>query len=144
MHRILAAVLCAATTTAATAEPTALIVTRAVKARAVLGPADLAIVPADIPGALSDPAQALGQEARIALYPGRPLMPDDIGPAALVERNQTVILVFRQGSLTIRTEGRAMARGGQGELIPALNLASRKPVKGRVSPDGSLIVGENP
>lgn len=130
--------------TAAPEEPMVLIVTRPIPARSVLAEGDLAIVPADIPGALSDLAGVLGQEARIALYPGRPLMAADIGPAALIERNQTVTLIFRQGRLVIRAEGRALARGGQGETIQAMNLGSRRPVSGRIAPDGTLVVGDLP
>ena len=102
--------------------------------------ADLTIVDADIHGALSDPQAVAGQEARQTIYPGRPILPDQIGPPAVVERNQIVGLAFIAGGLAITTEGRALARGGVGDVIRVLNLASRNTVQGQVMPDGTVRV----
>ena len=94
-----------------------------------------------MPGALSGLAEALGQEARVAIYAGRPVRSADLGAPALVERNQMVTLVYMAGGLAISTEGRALARATEGEVIRAINLASRATVSGRVGPDGTVHVG---
>lgn len=123
------------------AQADTLIATRNVRAQAILAPGDVAVVAADVPGALTEPAQALGQEARVALYAGRPIRAGDVGPPALVDRNQIVPLSYSAGPLAIMTEGRALVRGGVGDVIRVMNLASRTTVSGRILPDGSVAVG---
>lgn len=117
-----------------------LVATRVIAAHAVITAEDITLVAADLPGALGDPAAAIGQEARVAIYPGRAIRSADLGRAALVERNQIVALVYRTGALTILTEGRALNRGGPGDIIEVLNLASRSRVTGRIADDGSVTV----
>ncbi len=119
----------------------ALIATRTLRAQTVLGPGDITLVEADLVGALGDPAAALGLETRVTIYAGRPIRAADIGPPAVVERNQIVTLAYRAGPLTIRAEGRALARGRAGEVIRVMNLASRTTITGLILPDGSVQVG---
>jgi len=119
----------------------AVVATRMIRAQSVIEAADMTVVEADIPGALTDPAAAVGQEARVAIYPGRPIRPGDLGAPAIVERNQIVPLTYRNGTLSILTEGRALARGGVGDLIRVMNLASRSTVTGLIGPDGTVVVG---
>ncbi len=118
-----------------------LVATRTIRAQTMLGPADLGVVPGTLPGALTAPDQALGQEARVTLYAGRPIRPGDIGPPAIIDRNQIVPLAYHAGTLAIVTEGRALARAGAGDTIRVMNLSSRSTVTGRVRPDGTVIVG---
>jgi flagellar basal body P-ring formation protein FlgA len=53
-------------------------------------------------------------------------------------------LRYAAGPLAITTEGRALARGGAGDVIRVLNLSSRNTVTGRVQPDGAVSVGTYP
>jgi flagella basal body P-ring formation protein FlgA len=118
-----------------------LIATRTIRAQSVLTPADMALVAAEIPGALTDPAAALGKEARVTLYAGRPILAANLGAPAVVDRNQIIALEYTTGTLAILTEGRALARGGVGDVIRVMNLASRTTVTGRIGPDGTVQVG---
>jgi len=118
-----------------------LIATRRLPARTVLAAADLAVADHQTMGALSHPDEAIGLEARVMLYPGRPIRPGDLIPAAAVERNQIVVLLFAQGGLNIATEGRALARGAVGDRIRVMNLASRTTVTGTIHADGHIVVG---
>lgn len=136
MWRVLAVVLLAQPAFAES-----LVATRTIRAQSVIGPDDVTLVAADVAGALTDPAMALGKEARVAIYAGRPLRLSDLGAPALVERNQVVTLVYLSGGLAISTEGRAMGRGARGEVIRVINLGSRTTVSGRVGPDGAVYVG---
>ena len=113
---------------------------RLVRANTVISAADLAVSDAEIPGALGADTDILGLEARVTLYPGHPIRPQDVGPAALIERNQQVVLVYRSGGLTILAEARSLSRGAVGDTIRAMNLSSRTTVFGRVEPDGSVSV----
>lgn len=118
-----------------------LVATRTIRAQSVIAPEDLTLVDAKVPDALTDPAQAVGQQARVTIYAGRPVRLADLGPASVVDRNQVVPLVYLAGGLAITTEGRALARGAEGDVIRVINLGSRTTVSGRVGPDGTVYVG---
>lgn len=121
-----------------------LIATRVIRAQTVLTESDLNIATAEISGALTQIHEAIGLEARVTLYPGRPIRAADIGPPALVDRNQTVTLLYNVGTLGISTEGRALARGGLGDVIRVMNLSSRTMLLGRIAEDGAVHVGQMP
>jgi flagella basal body P-ring formation protein FlgA len=121
-----------------------LVTTRNIRANAILSSADLAVVDRQIPGMLSSKDQAVGLEARVSLYAGRPIRPDDLGPPALVDRNQIVPLLYRRGNLTIATDGRALERGAVGDILRLINLGSRSTVTGVVQADGTVVVGSSP
>jgi len=118
-----------------------MVATRTIKAKSVITAEDVAQVAAVIPGAVSLPEEAVGKEARVTLYAGRPIRPEDIGSPALVDRNQSVILLFQSAGLTIRVEGKALDRGGEGDAIRAMNMTSRQTVTGIVAHDGTIHVG---
>lgn len=117
---------------------------RTIRAHTVIAPGDLTTTPAIVPGAIADPALIVGLETRVALYAGRPIMPGDVGPPALVERNQIVRLAYDVGGLSIVTEGRALGRAGAGDTLRVMNLASRTTVTGFVRSDGTVAVGALP
>lgn len=113
---------------------------RNIRPKEIIAPDDLMIKQVSVAGAISLPDELIGQEARVALYVGRPIRPGDFGPPAIVERNDLVTLRFRNGPLTIATEGRALGRGAEGESIRVMNLSSRTTISGRVKADGSIEV----
>ena len=116
------------------------VATRTVRANTVLAPADLTIVSKQTPGALSALEEAVGQETRVVLYAGRPIKAGQLGPPALVNRNDVVTLVFRTGGLAIVTEGRALGRGGLDDSIQVMNLASRTIVEGQITAAATVSV----
>lgn len=118
----------------------AVVTNRIVKAGQVITADDLSTVEALIPEAETDLLQIVGQEARVALYPGRPIRKGQVGPPAVIKRNQVVSLTYIIETLFIQTEGRALAQGAVGDVIPIINLMSRKTVQGRVQPDGTVSV----
>lgn len=85
-------------------------------------------------------ADVIGQEARVALYPGRPVLAGDIGPPSIVSRNQIVPVTFTGAGLNIRTEARALERGAVGDRIRVMNLASRATLFGQILEDGTIQV----
>lgn len=120
----------------------ALTVTRVIPAGTILAELDLGRVESDDPAALRQPQEAAGKEARVILYPGRPIHARHLGSPTLVERNQIVRLAYLAGGLLITADGRALGRAGAGESIKILNTASRQTVTGVVREDGTIIVGE--
>ena len=113
---------------------------RTLRAGTVLTGEDLAMIAEDVPGALASLDDALGMEARVNLYAGRPIRAGEVGPPAVVERNQIVTLVYDQNGLTIATDGRVLDRGGVGDRIRVMNLQSRSTVTGTVGEDGNVYV----
>lgn len=115
-------------------------VSRVIRANAIIAPSDLIILQSTYPGALAASDEIVGLEARVTLYPGRPIMPSQVGPAALVTRNQLVSLRYRKGNLVIEADARALGRGGVGETIRVMNLASKTTVSGLILANGTLEV----
>jgi flagella basal body P-ring formation protein FlgA len=113
---------------------------RTIRPLTILTSQDLAVKPQPTIGAFDDPNLLIGMETRVALYAGRPIRPGDIGPPAIIDRNQIVVLVYAAGGLMIATEARALARGGIGDRVRVLNMSSRLTVEGTVLPDGSVRV----
>lgn len=121
------------------------VATRTIRAHTVIAPGDVGLADGEVPGGLTALSQAVGLEARVMIYAGRPLRASDLGPPAVIDRNQIVTLRFRKGGLTIATEGRAMTRAGVGDVVRAVNLSSRLSVSGLVASDGSVLVtGSDP
>lgn len=114
--------------------------TRTIRAKEIIVAADLDTKPKTVPGAVTDRGDLIGQEARVAIYPGRPIKASDVGPPAVVDRNDLVVLVFNRQPLSITTEGRALGRGAVGDRIRVMNLSSRTTVSGRIRPDGHIEV----
>lgn len=113
---------------------------RTIRAAALISESDLELKPGLIGNAFDRISDVVGQEARTTLYAGRPIRLDDIGPPALVERNQIVSIRYQTNGLVITTEGRSLQRGGIGDRIRIMNLSSRATLFGQVQPDGSIRV----
>lgn len=125
---------------AQTAAADIIVPVRNIRPKEIIAPADLTIKQVDVAGAVTTMDELVGQEARVALYVGRPIRRGDFGAPAIIERNDLVTLIFRKGALNIATEGRALGRGAEGEAIRVMNLSSRTTVSGRVRADGSIEV----
>ena len=127
----------------ASAMADSVVATRTIRAQSVIAAQDVAMVPADITGALTATEAAVGLEAKVTLFAGRPVRAADLAAPALIQRNQVVPVVYQVAGLTIRTDGRALERGGAGAVIKVMNLSSHLTVQGAISPDGSVRVGPN-
>lgn len=117
---------------------------RTIRSHAILTEADLVLADTGTKGGFSDIADLIGLEARVTLYQGRPIAASDVGPAAIIERNQIVTMIFANGALTIKADARALGRAGIGDDVRVMNLASRKTVFGTVGADGEVYVGTPP
>lgn len=114
--------------------------TRTIRAKEIIVASDLELTNTEVDGVVMDPGLLIGQEARVALYPGRPIRETDVGPPAIVDRNDLVVLVFNRQPLSITAEGRALGRGAAGDRIRVMNLSSRTTVTGHIRPDGQIEV----
>lgn len=112
-----------------------------IRGQSLIMASDVATVPGLTPGALSDPADAIGMEAAVNLYAGRPIRPGDLRPPAIIDRNAIVTIRYSHGALTIIAEGRAMDRAAEGEVLRVMNLSSRSTVTATATAPGLVIVG---
>lgn len=112
---------------------------RTLPAGSLIAPDDVGFNAA-LSGGLDDPAQVIGKETRVTVYEGRPILAASLIAPTLVDRNQIVTVGWSRGGLSIQTEGRALGRGGAGDVIRVLNIASRVTVSARINPDGTLSV----
>lgn len=125
----------------ALASAESLVATRLIRATDIIGPADIVMQATHIAGAATQPDHVIGLEARVAIYPGRPVRMADLGPAAVIERNEIVRMVYRNRGLMILSEGRALGRAGLGDPVTVMNLSSRQSVQAVASGYGLVEVG---
>ncbi len=118
-----------------------IVATHTIRSQAILTASDVELIAQDVAGAYISLSEVVGMEARVVLYAGRPIRMDDIGPPAVIERNQIVTLYYITGTLLIAAEARALGRAGVGDRLRVMNLASRSTVTGWVQQDGSVSVG---
>ncbi|TVP72009.1 MAG: flagella basal body P-ring formation protein FlgA [Rhodobacteraceae bacterium] len=126
------------------AQAESLVATRLIRANEVISVGDVTFAAPAVTGAAQDPVAVIGLETRVAIYPGRPVRLSDLGPAAVIERNEVVRMVYRSNGLTILSEGRALSRAGLGDQISVMNLASRQTVQATVSASGLVEVHGSP
>lgn len=113
---------------------------RTLRAETLIGLSDLRLLEDTTPGALSRAEDAVGLETRRNVYAGQVLRALDLGPPAIVSRNDIVVLSYFRSGVAIQTEGRAMGRAGVGDRLRVMNLTSRSAVTGTVLSDGTVEV----
>ncbi|MCA0270494.1 MAG: flagellar basal body P-ring formation protein FlgA [Proteobacteria bacterium] len=136
-------VLCIAACLAGPAAADTVVALRSLQARTVIAAGDVTLKPGTVAGAATRLEDVIGRETLVAVFKDRPVFAQNAGAPTLVERNQIVPLIFTSGTLLISAEGRALGRGGEGDLIRIMNTASRATVTGMVMPDGSVSVRPN-
>ncbi|MEO0386901.1 MAG: flagellar basal body P-ring formation chaperone FlgA [Pseudomonadota bacterium] len=133
--------LAAACLIAAPLDAQTVVANHPIPSRTVITELDVRLVGQNVPGAYTEIEEVVGLEARVTIYPGRPLRRGDLGPPALIERNQIVTLRYATGGLFIETDGRALDRAGVGDRLRVMNVSSRTTVTGRVLETGIVEVG---
>jgi len=89
---------------------------------------------------LTDRAQAVGLAARNGLPAGRPLRLAELMKPELVQRNETVMLVYEVPGITLTVRGKAVDGGAEGDVISVLNEQSKRTVQGVVVGPGRVII----
>jgi len=98
---------------------------------------DLTGVP---PGALSEPRQALGKEARSALAAGAPLTLQALANPLLVRRGDVVTVVVETPGMRLSVPGEALEAGPAGAAVRVRNRASQQEISGQVVERGLVLV----
>ena len=95
---------------------------RTLRVGTVIAESDLELL-SDASAASRD--RMIGRETKRAIYAGRKIEAEDLGPVTIVHRNDVISLVYSARGLGRRTEARALDDGGVGETIPVMNMDSR-------------------
>ncbi len=93
---------------------------------------------------ISDSTLAIGQAARVALQAGRPLRTADLMKPELVQRNDTVTLVYEVPGIVLTVRGKAIEGGAEGDVVSVLNEQSKRTVQGVVTGPGRVLVTTSP
>jgi flagella basal body P-ring formation protein FlgA len=87
--------------------------------------------------AAADPA---GLAVRHPVRAGQPLRASDLMRPEIVQRNETVTLVYEAPGLVLTVRGKAHDPGAQGDVISVLNSQSNRTVQGTVAGPARVIV----
>lgn len=90
--------------------------------------------------AVSDPERVLGLAARNALPAGRPLRSTDLTKPELVQRGETVTMLYQVPGVTLTVRGKATEAGAEGDVISVLNEQSKRTVQGTVVGPGRVVI----
>ena len=109
----------------------------------VLKASDLTIVrrPKTDTGVVTDAKAVVGLAARHQLHPGQPLSAGDLMKPEIVQRNDTVTIVYQVPGVTLTLRGQAQETGALGDTISVLNAESKRVVQAVISGPDRVTVG---
>lgn len=90
--------------------------------------------------ALSDINAAAGQAARHQLRPGQPIHEADLMKPAIVQRNDSVSIVYEAPGIVLTLRGQAQESGGLGDQISVTNPQSKRVFQGTITAPGRVTV----
>jgi flagella basal body P-ring formation protein FlgA len=122
-----------------------LVATRRLTAGEVLDAQDVRLirVPASRlrPGAAQATEAVLGQALRRPAAAEQPLLLADLAQPMVIERGQTVTMLYEIPGMTLSAQGRALASAPRGGAVPVMNLSSRTVVQAEAVARGRVRVG---
>ena len=89
---------------------------------------------------ITSPAQAVGLAPRGGLQPGRPIRTAELMKPDLVQRNETVTLVYEVPGVVLTIRGKAAEGGAEGDVISVLNEQSKRTLQGVVIGPGRVAI----
>jgi flagella basal body P-ring formation protein FlgA len=90
---------------------------------------------------VTDRGQAIGFAARASLQPGRPLRAADLMKPELIQRNETVTIIYEVPGIVLTVRGKALEGGAEGDTIGVLNEQTKRTVQGVVVGPGRVVIG---
>ena len=89
---------------------------------------------------ITNPAQAVGLAPRGGLQLGRPIRTAELMKPDLVQRNDTVTLVYEVPGVVLTIRGKAAEGGAEGDVINVLNEQSKRTLQGVVIGPGRVAI----
>jgi flagella basal body P-ring formation protein FlgA len=121
----------------------AAVLTRGVERNEILKSSDVVIERRPRAEAGADVAsrdRAVGMQARKQLRAGQALKVADLAKPDLVQRDQSVTLIYETSGLYLTIRGKALEGGTEGDVVNVLNLQSKRTVSGVVIGRGQVAV----
>lgn len=120
----------------------AVTVTHPVERGEILHASDLAVVrrPKSEAGLSTSADAVTGMAARHSLHPGQPLAAADLTKPEIVQRNDTVMIVYEAPGVTLTLRGQAKDAGALGDTIGVINIDSKRLVQATVSGPDQVTV----
>jgi flagella basal body P-ring formation protein FlgA len=84
--------------------------------------------------------QAVGMQMRHPMRAGRPLRVADLVRPDLVQRDQTVTVIYQTSGIYLTTRGKALDSGTEGDVVSVLNAQSKRTVTGTVTGRGQVTI----
>ena len=91
-------------------------------------------------GFMTDPSEAVDMQMKRSLTAGSALNSSVVALPKLIRRGQRVTLLARGDGVEVRSQGKALSDGAEGERVSVKNLSSNRIVQGIVSADGLIMV----
>jgi flagella basal body P-ring formation protein FlgA len=89
---------------------------------------------------VSGVVDVIGRAPRRQLRAGEVLRTADLMKPEIVQRNETVTLIYQAPGLVLTMRGKALDSGVEGETINVLNVQSKRKVQGTVSAPGQVTI----
>jgi flagellar basal body P-ring formation protein FlgA len=121
----------------------AAVLTRNVERTDILKSSDLIVerrAKAEIGGEAAARDSALGMQVRRPMRAGQALKVADLAKPDLVQRDQSVTLIYQTAGLYLTTRGKAVDNGTEGDVVSVLNLQSKRTVSGVVTGRGQVTI----
>jgi flagella basal body P-ring formation protein FlgA len=121
----------------------AAVVTRDVERNEVLKSSDVVVERRPKAAVGTDVAtrdHAVGMQMRKQVRAGQPLKVADLARPDLVQRDQSVTLIFESAGLYLTIRGKALEGGTEGDVVNVLNLQSKRMVSGVVIGRGQVSI----
>lgn len=84
--------------------------------------------------------RAVGMQLRKPLHAGQALRTADLVKPDLVQRDQTVTLIYEAAGLYLTIRGKALEGGTEGDVVSVVNLQSKRTVSGTVIGRGQVSI----
>lgn len=121
----------------------AAVLTRTLERGDTIKSADVAIERrprADIGADAAPRDQVFGMQARKQIRAGQPLRNADLTKPDLVQRDQSVTLIYETAGIYLTMRGKAVEGGAEGDVVTVLNLSSKRTVSGTVTGRGQVTI----
>ena len=121
----------------------AAVLVRSVDRNEVLKSSDVVIErrpKAEIGGEPAGREFAIGMQARRPLRAGQPLRGADLAKPDLVQRDQSVTLIYDTPGVYLTVRGKALESGTEGDVVNVMNLQSKRTVAGTVVGRGQVAL----
>jgi len=121
----------------------AAVLTRDVERNEVLKSSDVVVErrpKANVGGDVAGRDRAVGMQMRKPLRAGQPLRITDLAKPDLVQRDQSITLVYESPGLYLTIRGKALENGTEGDVVNVLNLQSKRTVSGVVIGRGQVSI----